>query len=581
MSYASVFRSIPEFIGQPAGIAALASLGIHGAIALILPLVPVNTAKPEKQANAPKPVGVTALSPKEQARLPQNAIASANPLQANLNPMAVQPGIPSQLPPMPNFSSDNSASLPPLPALGASATSVGGLPPLPKSTGVDLSRLPRGQRFNPSTLNIDTGFGTGSAIARSNFPRNFSTPSMGSPIAMRSRPGVSSNLPSMDTPGRVPIDTPPPMSDPLPEGVPAGMAPQNGHVATGVESGVNIDNNQEFVTPTGPGLQQGGALALGTQPVGTTTRPEGNNTTQDIDSALNNPSGINPNQPGNINPAGSPPSTINRAMAMASHSQKVRQNHPQLVTGKPINVAMDRGGLQKPVDVALVVKADGTIDDFEVFAEDGKPLSFEDSSTLRQFLAEYLKRERPAKTGRPTYLTINVTPKSGNAANPTQNNNPATNQPLTNTPLTTINNNRENNREASGNNSPRPISGFEVIRENSTPVNSPSNNTSTPDLPEPSFSEPVRLRQPQIIPTPNRGIENQTIPANNQQNRSRLLQTSPRTVQPAGETASPRINTWRDKLNTNTSDSNNQESSGIQKLREIARTRNQSNNSNP
>ena len=43
MSYVSVLKSIPEILGQPTGIAAIASLGIHGAIALIVPLMPIDS----------------------------------------------------------------------------------------------------------------------------------------------------------------------------------------------------------------------------------------------------------------------------------------------------------------------------------------------------------------------------------------------------------------------------------------------------------------------------------------------------------------------------------------------------------
>ena len=69
MSYVSLLKNIPDILSQPAGIAAIASVGIHGAIAFILPLMPVDSSKSTKEASSNKPVGLVQLSQADQNRL--------------------------------------------------------------------------------------------------------------------------------------------------------------------------------------------------------------------------------------------------------------------------------------------------------------------------------------------------------------------------------------------------------------------------------------------------------------------------------------------------------------------------------
>ncbi|MBH8560867.1 hypothetical protein I8748_01510 [Nostoc sp. CENA67] len=88
MSYVSLLKNIPEVLSQPAGIAAIASVGIHGAIALIVPLMPVDSSQSKESASA-KSVGIVELNQADQARLPQT------PDQAQV---ALQPQPPDLLP---------------------------------------------------------------------------------------------------------------------------------------------------------------------------------------------------------------------------------------------------------------------------------------------------------------------------------------------------------------------------------------------------------------------------------------------------------------------------------------------------
>ncbi|MFN5990097.1 MAG: hypothetical protein ACK47Q_11795, partial [Dolichospermum sp.] len=89
MSYVSILRNIPEMLSQPTGIAAIASLGIHGAIALIVPLMPVNSSESAK-IDPSKAVPLMELSAADQKRLPQPATISQLPLQQPPLPLQQQ-----------------------------------------------------------------------------------------------------------------------------------------------------------------------------------------------------------------------------------------------------------------------------------------------------------------------------------------------------------------------------------------------------------------------------------------------------------------------------------------------------------
>jgi hypothetical protein len=139
MSYVSLFKNIPEILSQPIGIAAIASLGIHGAIAMIVPLMPMDSSKPQDTASS-KSVGLLELSQVDQSRLPQTT---------------PQIGL-QQLPPIAPLSGSNfsvgTTGLPPLAAPPSGSQLV--LPPLPPSSNnYRVSSLPTRQslRMIPSS----------------------------------------------------------------------------------------------------------------------------------------------------------------------------------------------------------------------------------------------------------------------------------------------------------------------------------------------------------------------------------------------------------------------------------------------
>jgi hypothetical protein len=134
MSYVSLLKNLPEILSQPTGIAAIASLGIHGAIALIVPLMPVNSNK-SSGTNTAKAVGLIELSPADQNRLPQTPGTSEVALQAPQLPLQ------QQVPPA-NFDTQAIA----LPPLQPDLTIQPVLPSIPASrTNYNLSNLPRRQ----------------------------------------------------------------------------------------------------------------------------------------------------------------------------------------------------------------------------------------------------------------------------------------------------------------------------------------------------------------------------------------------------------------------------------------------------
>ena len=70
MSYFSVLKNVSGVFGQPTGIAAIASLGLHGAIAMIVPLIPVDP-HPSSEVEPTRTVGVMESTPSDMSKFPQ------------------------------------------------------------------------------------------------------------------------------------------------------------------------------------------------------------------------------------------------------------------------------------------------------------------------------------------------------------------------------------------------------------------------------------------------------------------------------------------------------------------------------
>ena len=108
MSYSSLIQVLPEAWRSSTGLAALASVGIHLVLVAVLPYVPFDSQDHLLQQT----VGVVALTPEEQSRLPQ-----IDPTLATI----------------PSTAASGQSDLPPLPAPGQAFQSDI-LPPLPPPT---------------------------------------------------------------------------------------------------------------------------------------------------------------------------------------------------------------------------------------------------------------------------------------------------------------------------------------------------------------------------------------------------------------------------------------------------------------
>ncbi|HYX18887.1 MAG TPA: hypothetical protein VE944_31860 [Nostoc sp.] len=217
MSYVSLFRNIPELLSQPIGIAAIASLGIHGAIAMIVPLMPMDSSKPKDTASS-KTVGLLELSQADQSRLPQST---------------PQVGL-QQLPPIAPLSAPNFSAQTLLPPVAPAPSSQLVLPPLPASsnnyrvsslpTRQSLRMIPSGNlgfdasKFDSSKFNNSPKFNTSPKFSPSASPVNVSESKYEAPqpLAVNRLPELQSqkipddilqNTQSPNLPGTSPITT--------------------------------------------------------------------------------------------------------------------------------------------------------------------------------------------------------------------------------------------------------------------------------------------------------------------------------------------------------------------------------------
>lgn len=111
MSYVSLLKNVPEFLSRPTGIAVIASLGIHAAIALIVPLMPVDSDS-SQPSEVPQSVGILELTQADQERLPESPKVSPETFPSSLPTELSLPPRPPLLPP----NLDIPTTLPPLPS---------------------------------------------------------------------------------------------------------------------------------------------------------------------------------------------------------------------------------------------------------------------------------------------------------------------------------------------------------------------------------------------------------------------------------------------------------------------------------
>ena len=390
MSYVSVLKNIPEFLSQPAGIAAIASVGIHGAIAFILPLMPVDSESSKKES--PASVGIMELSQAEQGRLPQNKSPQIPALpKASLQPGLTLPRFATQPTPLPNLSAGQDSTkviLPPLPQSGVTPN----VSSLPKTRSLPVLRQPN---FN-SSFNAK-------AKSRGSFRSFNPRVQLGNPTPLVSRRSTPSrkSAPSRNIPGIQSAPLPPeltrvPAPPPLPSmgnpGISAGNSVAiNPQISPNAGNSVSVNqprriSPEEFIAPTNRNIPKpGDKLTFAGQNV----RQWGSQ-----------PSGprrvVLPNQPsGNVNtvPAvqnGNAAPKNPTKLALARQLSEVEQRFENVEAKPPISeVIKTKPGKEGKVEGTIVVDSRGKVDYFKyVDRSVGSKLDKETRNYFRKYIKE-------------------------------------------------------------------------------------------------------------------------------------------------------------------------------------------------
>jgi hypothetical protein len=393
MSYVSILKSIPDIISQPTGIAVLASVGIHGVIALFLPWMQLET-KPKETKSPKTAVGLVELNQADQNRLPQTTTSGLPkqpgiPLQAKL-PQAGQIPLQAQVPPFPNFGLKST----PLPAQPPTTTSLVEPPlnpvvlspnrvsilPLPQQNHLQVAQNQNFQvqpKFDVSQNNATT-------IPRVNdrkVSRLQDEINLGKPQPLPSSVNTSNsqyptNLPELQA-ANIPTNLP---NTPAP----ASISSNNSNTPTGLP-------NQEFVAPTGT-PQAGGNLAMGG-----TSLPQ-----------------WQPQQTTPGKPELSPPPTTSQATtaqqiakinSLNDQLRKVRDQYPNIETKKLISETVNaQRGQEGKIEGGLVY-TDGKVESIEF-------LDNSVSSTLkvaaREYFRDYFQKNPVQANGKPQYYPFRL-----------------------------------------------------------------------------------------------------------------------------------------------------------------------------
>ncbi|MBE9215805.1 hypothetical protein IQ247_24600 [Plectonema cf. radiosum LEGE 06105] len=397
MSYVSVLKNIPEFLSQPAGIAAIASVGIHGAIAFILPLMPVDSKV--NQNASPKSVGVMELSEAEQSRLPQN----------NSPQVSALPQVPLQ-------------SAIPLPNFAVQPTPLDTIPPSPDSTKVIIPSLPESS-VNPniSSLpksqplpilpqpNFDSSFNV-KAKSDGSYRRFNQNINLGqsAPLASRKRNAA----PITSSPYNLP-DIPPIQSAPLPPelaGIPAPppLPPTSGNDIVAINPQINPDMNingavtqpravnpEDFIAPVNRSIPQpGDNLTLAGQSLqqwGQQSGPRRIELPNQPSTAAEN-TNQNTNQNTNISPQDA------RTLTLAKQFEEVRERYPNSEIKQPISeVVKTKPGKEGKIEGTLVIDSEGKAD-YLKFVD--RSVSSELQKETRNYFRNYFKENPIRRNGK-------------------------------------------------------------------------------------------------------------------------------------------------------------------------------------
>jgi hypothetical protein len=517
MSYVSFLRNIPDFLAQPTGIAALASLGIHGAIAFILPLMPVDSAQSTKQAATSKPIGLLDLNASEQSRLPQKAQLPAS-ISAQLPPL---PGQIAALPAQQQIPF-NLNDTPPAPPSGS--TPMTGLPPLPQNPGYSITSLPKSSSYqlNRKDLLLDPSFKSNSpSVAFSGKlsgrygqtgTRRFNNDiAYGQPIRPSSLPEVASNS---GIPSNISAN---PTQLPLPSDVPpiGGTMPDNSTPAqpnlSATEAPVTPEN---FVTPVNktPLSGEGNLAFAGNGVERFQVQPGQSELLAGTNATATAPAGVTANS-SNQTLASSNNSGTQKKTLLDAYT-RFRAQYPDGQSAAPIRINIDKSKIERPVEVALSMDPKGKIDSFDILG-DAASISSDSKLAIRDRLQQHFKENPAASNRKGKFFSFNVAP-DGTVSNTAPDVQVSSEKLPTQSQLT---NNQPAPVAAQSTTTTKP-SGVEFNRPVSTPqVNSQPRNLSTPaallpplkvapatpikPLPE---MPPVRTLQPKLTPLPSKPV---------------------------------------------------------------------------
>ncbi|PAX54149.1 hypothetical protein [Brunnivagina elsteri] len=591
MSYVSFLKNIPEVLTQPTGIAALASLSIHGAIAFILPLVPVDSSKSAKQTPTnSKPVGLTQLTPAEQSRLPQIPIPQSGSLQAQLPPLPGQiPSLPGQQQ-LPLNLPNTQPGLPPAPPPGAIMSAIPGSSAL--SLPPSLQTLPgnSSQRFNRRDLVIDPNFGLNptASVNISRFPRSSRINNVG--LGSRSfgsrsyssanlpRPFVPSNLPEppVTQPSNFPV-APPPLP---PEATTNTTTPDNEVAAQVPQPENQTVTPDQYIAPVGNAPKPTeGNYTVAAQPVTPFQSQAGgiNEIAAGTPSAGSTVPGTAPNAP-----------TVNgettKTISMLDAFTEAKKQYPEVqFSGAPIVISIPKSQLERNVEVAVRMDRQNKIDSVQLL-EDGISIPSNNKLAVRERLLQYFKENPAALNGKGKLFTFRISP-DGNVSSDKPTENKPSDRTLPAQPQNTTAN--ENNQPApvapqGSNPTIKPFSGLQLNRNK--PVTVPQVNTPTEtNTPNTGSTVPTSIDKPSSEVTPVGG--NRTTPPKlpnfkPKETSSPLDRVEPAPLLPLKRsgtqsaptpqiTAKPLVEKLRESQNQSTSEANSEQPSVVQKLRQF------------
>lgn len=386
MSYASLVKIPEQILGSSTSLAAIASLGVHGLLLAILPVLPFESQSLESTSQ--RTVGLTELTPEELSRLPQVATSDVilppfATQQSALPPLPPPPPIqPNGLPPLPSYQlplnyptvsnnsvkasspeaktfrvrasvpTQNNRSLPSVTAFNKTADSVRVQPFIPLQNNratspsgiVNTTNSPRNQPYRsgeflpppprwtppqvsglPSTNNL-----TPQPFDPNNFP-----PSPPAPPAPSQQPGQPTINPSRNiSPPQNQQIAANPQNTNQPQNQQTAANPQTQPVTPNVQSPrVSESLKREVLARRDQLARANRARSQATPPTSQNTPVRGR---EELQAALQQRLRSQPQS----NPASSESKTTVQAIRQLeeyqAQRQKVQQNHPKVITKQPV-----------------------------------------------------------------------------------------------------------------------------------------------------------------------------------------------------------------------------------------------------